>query len=96
MYGGGECLCGDVYVLLLHVSVYGATFYFPILYNLISTQSIKPDKQKTLKKTSKKNLGRKTSHKKFILNIKAPILANPMHVAQPSSSANEHKKRSEV
>ena len=95
MYGGGECLCGDVYVLLLHVSVYGATFYFPILYNLISTQ-YKARQAKNIEEDAQKNLGRKTSHKKFILNIKAPILANPMHVAQPSSSANEHKKRSEV
>ena len=48
-------------------------------YLLISKYilSIKPDKQKTLKKKRKKNLGRKTSHKKFIHDIKAPILGTP-------------------
>ena len=85
----------------MYVRMYGATFYFPyytMYYLLISKYilSIKPDKQKTLKKKQrKKNLGRKTSHKKFIHDIKAPILGTKTHAAQPSSS-NEHKKRSDV
>ena len=87
------CVCTlilHVCMELLSISLYYTTNKYTDYFTYKSRQA------KNIEEDAQKNLGRKTSHKKFILNIKAPILANPMHVAQPSSSANEYKKRSEV
>ena len=57
--------------------VYGATFYFPLLYTTNKYTdyfTYKSRQAKNIEEDAQKNLGRKTSHKKFILNIKAPFL----------------------
>ena len=53
---------------LLSISLYYTTNKYTDYFTYKSRQA------KNIEEDAQKNLGRKTSHKKFILNIKAPFL----------------------
>ena len=74
------CVCTlilHVCMELLSISLYYTTNKYTDYFTYKSRQA------KNIEEDAQKNLGRKTSHKKFILNIKAPILANP-HACSPT------------
>ena len=65
------CVCTlilHVCMELLSISLYYTTNKYTDYFTYKSRQA------KNIEEDAQKNLGRKTSHKKFILNIKAPFL----------------------